>query len=106
MPELLRAPSLAACRQFSPPASSPALPLQAALPEAGTPAAPPDENTQAAEAAAINQGARCEVEGGRRGVVRYVGRVEGLPLGYWVGVQVSIVGEQTQLAGWAGGQGC
>lgn len=34
------------------------------------------------------------MEGGRRGVVRYVGRVEGLPLGWWVGVQVR--------AGWAG----
>ncbi len=56
--------------------------------------APADEGTGAEEAAAIEVGARCEVEGGRRGVVRYVGRVEGLPLGWWVGVQVR--------AGWGG----
>ena len=35
-------------------------------------------------------GVRCEVEGGRRGMVRYIGRCEGLPKGWWVGVQVSL----------------
>ncbi|KAG2428306.1 hypothetical protein HXX76_010454 [Chlamydomonas incerta] len=38
-------------------------------------------------AAAIQPGARCSVDpGDRRGEVKFVGRVEGLPLGFWVGV--------------------
>ena len=62
------------------------------MPQAGPaaePRAPADEDTGAEEAAAVEVGSRCEVEGGKRGVVRYVGRCEGLPLGWWVGVQVS-----------------
>lgn len=47
-----------------------------------------DDDHQAAEAVAIKVGSRCEVEGGKRGVVRYIGRCEGLPKGWWVGVQV------------------
>jgi len=39
------------------------------------------------EAADVSEGCRCEVEGGKRGVVRYVGKVEGLPVGWWVGVE-------------------
>eukprot|EP00887_Chlorella_sp_A99_P007607 scaffold20.g7607.t1 len=46
-----------------------------------------DDAHQAAEAAAVEVGVRCEVEGGRRGAVRYVGHCEGLPKGWWVGVQ-------------------
>lgn len=39
-------------------------------------------------ASSIPVGARCCVDPGeRRGVVRFVGRVEGLAAGYWVGVQ-------------------
>ena len=38
-------------------------------------------------AAAIKPGSRCSVDpGDRRGEVKFVGRVEGLPLGFWVGV--------------------
>lgn len=48
-----------------------------------------DEEFMEAEASGIQVGARCEVEGGRRGAVRFVGKCPGLPLGYWVGVQVS-----------------
>ncbi|EFN54851.1 hypothetical protein CHLNCDRAFT_17401, partial [Chlorella variabilis] len=43
--------------------------------------------TASAGAAAIQVGSRCEVDGGKRGTVHYVGHVEGLPLGHWVGVQ-------------------
>lgn len=49
-----------------------------------------DEEYMEDEASSIEVGARCEVEGGRRGVVRFVGKCEGLPLGYWVGVQVRL----------------
>lgn len=62
----------------------------AGLPQAGPPAQQQqalDEQHQAAEAAAIQVGSRCEVDGGKRGTVHYVGHVEGLPLGHWVGVQ-------------------
>ncbi|PRW56915.1 tubulin folding cofactor B [Chlorella sorokiniana] len=62
----------------------------AGAPQAGPaaePRAPADDDTGTEEAAAISVGARCEVEGGKRGVVRYVGRCEGLPLGWWIGVQ-------------------
>jgi hypothetical protein len=47
-----------------------------------------DEEYMEAEASSIAVGSRCEVEGGRRGAVRFVGKCSGLPLGYWVGVQV------------------
>ena len=46
-----------------------------------------DPDFMAGEAAGLEAGARCEVEGGRRGAVQYVGRCEGLPLGWWVGVR-------------------
>jgi tubulin-folding cofactor B len=40
------------------------------------------------EAALFMVGARCRVEpGDRRGEVGYVGQVEGLPPGYWIGVR-------------------
>ena len=48
-----------------------------------------DDEHQAEEAAAIvdQVGNRCEVNpGGKRGVVKFVGKVEGLPKGWWVGV--------------------
>jgi hypothetical protein len=63
-------------------------PLSADQQQAQPPKAPADDDFQEAEAAAVSVGSRCEVEGGKRGVVQYVGRVKGLPLGYWVGVQV------------------
>ncbi len=47
-----------------------------------------DEEYLEAEASCLTAGSRCEVEGGRRGVVQFVGKCDGLPLGYWVGVQV------------------
>jgi tubulin-folding cofactor B len=67
----------------------------AAAAAAAAAAAPPrakveDEEHEAGAAAALEVSARCEVssaEGGKRGVVRFVGKVEGLPLGWWVGVQ-------------------
>jgi len=41
-----------------------------------------------AEADAISVGQRCQVKvGTRRGEVKYVGRVEGIGKGYWIGVQ-------------------
>ncbi len=49
-----------------------------------------DDEYQAEEASHIVQGERCEVmtqEGSKRGVIRYVGRCDGLPKGYWVGVE-------------------
>lgn len=47
-----------------------------------------DEEYLAAEAQSVTVGSRCEVyPGGKRGQVMYVGKVEGIPLGYWVGVQ-------------------
>lgn len=40
------------------------------------------------EAGAMQVGSRCEVDpGDRRGEVKFVGQVEGLPGGWWVGVQ-------------------
>lgn len=54
------------------------------LPEA---AKPKQEDYLEEEAATIELGSRCEVEGGKRGLVQYVGKVEGLPMGLWVGVQ-------------------
>jgi len=52
---------------------------------------PPNEVTDpeylAEEASKITVGDRCEVQpGGRRGEVKFVGKVEELNLGYWVGV--------------------
>ncbi|KAI8463710.1 MAG: CAP Gly-rich domain-containing protein [Monoraphidium minutum] len=49
--------------------------------------AAPEDDFGEAEAAALEVGARCCVDPGeRRGEIRYVGRVEGLAPGYWVGV--------------------
>ncbi|GBG79921.1 hypothetical protein CBR_g30186 [Chara braunii] len=46
-----------------------------------------DENYGADFAKDVRVGDRCEVDlGGKRGVVSFVGRVEGLPPGFWVGV--------------------
>ena len=48
-----------------------------------------DDEHQSLEASAIvdQVGNRCEVNpGGKRGVVMFVGKVEGLPKGWWVGV--------------------
>ncbi len=40
------------------------------------------------EAAAMSVGQRCSVEpGDRRGQVMYVGQVDGLPMGYWIGIK-------------------
>ncbi|CAL8462895.1 g2429 [Coccomyxa elongata] len=48
-----------------------------------------DEEYQAAEASKLSVGSRCEINpGGKRGCIRYVGKCEGLPPGYWVGVQL------------------
>lgn len=47
-----------------------------------------DPDYMKAEAQGIEAGMRCSCEpGDRRGVVRHVGPVEGLPAGWWVGVQ-------------------
>ncbi len=46
-----------------------------------------DENYLQQEAASIKVGDRCQVAGGRRGEVMFVGRVPELPLGFWVGVK-------------------
>jgi tubulin-specific chaperone B len=61
---------------------------------AGRPLPPPtaekvtDPDHLADVASAISVGDRCQVNlGGRRGTVRYVGRVEQLPPGYWVGIE-------------------
>merc|ERR1712057_93777 len=46
-----------------------------------------DEEHLAKEASAINVGDRCQVlPGGRRGEVKFVGKVPSLKLGWWVGV--------------------
>ena len=83
---LLGWPPLGAPGSSTPP-DPPAAPCTAQVPYEPKPKVE-DEEFQAAEAAAAEVGARCEVEGGKRGVVRYVGKCEGLPLGHWVGVQV------------------
>ncbi len=57
-----------------------------------------DDDYMAEEAASVEVGARCEVEGGRRGEVMYVGKCEGLK-GFWVGVKV---GKQSGGEGWEG----
>lgn len=59
---------------------------QSAEPSAAVPAG--DDGFQEDLARAIEVGSRCEVQGGKRGEVQYVGRCQGLPLGYWVGVKV------------------
>lgn len=47
-----------------------------------------DPEFQAQEASKVQVGNRCEVyPGSKRGEVMFVGKVEGLPLGYWVGVK-------------------
>ncbi len=46
-----------------------------------------DPEHQAEEASKIKVGDRCEVlPGGRRGEVKYVGKIPQLKLGFWVGV--------------------
>jgi tubulin-folding cofactor B len=46
-----------------------------------------DPEHMAEEAAAMSVGDRCETyPGGNRGEVKYVGKIEGLPAGWWVGV--------------------
>jgi len=53
------------------------------------PAKVEDPEHMADEASAINVGDRCEAyPGGNRGEVKYVGKIEGLPAGYWIGVQL------------------
>eukprot|EP00277_Geminigera_cryophila_P007238 CAMPEP_0179420726 /NCGR_PEP_ID=MMETSP0799-20121207/9341_1 /TAXON_ID=46947 /ORGANISM="Geminigera cryophila, Strain CCMP2564" /LENGTH=315 /DNA_ID=CAMNT_0021194395 /DNA_START=49 /DNA_END=996 /DNA_ORIENTATION=+ len=46
-----------------------------------------DESYMEEEAANIKVSERCQVSGGRRGEVMFVGRVPELPLGFWVGVK-------------------
>lgn len=46
-----------------------------------------DEEYLAEKAATVAVGNRCEVAGGRRGEVMFVGKVPELPLGWWVGVK-------------------
>lgn len=59
----------------------------------GIPYSPPtpkieDDDHMEDEASCIPVGSRCEVDpGAKRGKVRYVGRCQGLPKGFWVGVQ-------------------
>ena len=46
----------------------------------------PDFMKEEAQAASVGQ--RCSVEpGDRRGLVMFIGQVEGLPLGWWIGVK-------------------
>lgn len=47
-----------------------------------------DDTYGQAEAAGIATGNRCEIAGGRRGVVMYVGRIPEMPIGWWVGVKL------------------
>jgi tubulin-folding cofactor B len=47
-----------------------------------------NDDTGAEDAAKIEVGSRCEVNpGAKRGVVKFVGRCEALPPGFWIGVQ-------------------
>ncbi|KAL0051500.1 hypothetical protein WJX82_008707 [Trebouxia sp. C0006] len=47
-----------------------------------------DNDYMLSEAASLQPGSRCEVNpGGKRGLIRHVGRCQKLPKGYWVGVQ-------------------
>eukprot|EP00658_Telonema_sp_P-2_P044012 TRINITY_DN3188_c0_g1_i10.p1 TRINITY_DN3188_c0_g1~~TRINITY_DN3188_c0_g1_i10.p1 ORF type:complete len:303 (+),score=94.72 TRINITY_DN3188_c0_g1_i10:126-1034(+) len=53
------------------------------------PPVPKPENYQQDEAGIVEMGGRCEVNpGGRRGEVKFVGKVEGLQPGWWVGVHL------------------
>jgi len=53
------------------------------------PPPPKPENYEEEEALLVQLDSRCEVNpGGRRGEVKFVGKVEGLQPGYWVGVQL------------------
>jgi tubulin-folding cofactor B len=53
------------------------------------PPAPKPENYQQDEAGLVEMGSRCEVNpGGRRGEVKFVGKVEGLQPGWWAGIQL------------------
>ena len=45
-----------------------------------------DKDFQLEESKAIEVGNRCEAVGGKRGEVKYVGKVTGLEKGYWIGV--------------------
>jgi tubulin-specific chaperone B len=48
-----------------------------------------DPEFMSAEASRIQVGCRCKLSpGDKRGVVKYVGKIEGLPMGYWVGVHL------------------
>jgi tubulin-folding cofactor B len=64
-----------------------AFPQPASINGAHTRAKVEDENYMEQEAASIKVGDRCQVAGGRRGEVAFVGRVPELPLGFWVGVK-------------------
>ena len=64
-----------------------AFPQPASINGAHTRAKVEDENYMEQEAASIKVGDRCQVAGGRRGDVAFVGRVPELPLGFWVGVK-------------------
>lgn len=55
----------------------------------GSEPGPRHPDHQADLAARISVGSRFETDGARRGTVRYVGRCEALPPGFWVGVEVS-----------------
>ena len=64
-----------------------AFPQPASINGSHTRAKVEDENYLEQEAASIKVGDRCQVAGGRRGEVAFVGRVPELPLGFWVGVK-------------------
>lgn len=58
------------------------------LPPAASAETITDPEHLAAEASSMTIGDRCQVKlGGRRGTVRYVGKVEQLPAGFWVGIE-------------------
>lgn len=53
------------------------------------PPEPKPENYQQDEAGVVELGSRCEVNpGGRRGEVKFIGKVDGLQPGWWVGVHL------------------
>jgi len=61
--------------------------LPAAQEEVAPDAAPASDDHQEELAAALQLGARCEVQpGGKRGAVAFVGKCPPLPAGFWVGV--------------------
>lgn len=47
-----------------------------------------DKDHQLEESKLIQVGNRCEAVGGKRGEVKYVGKVSGLAKGYWAGIQL------------------